>query len=312
MMRAFTLRPATGPAQPIECLSARISAGVAPEASLNLKAILIYAGECVLFGDFEPITAQSGDVVLVAPQTVCGCVSVSPVDVAIAFFNPVFIEEQLRWMRPTYELSGADARAGLMFERGQTLALHPDRTTFGALRSTLTDLMREHEQKERQPERVVRAAELVRVIASLVLDGHVRDSEDQNPCTDTVAMREEIRQVLSVMHENYTTSLRIEDLAASVWMSESALRRAFRAATGLSPRTYLHRLRLARYCGLVVKTSMPLAEAATTVGWASTAHARAEFAKAFGLSPRAYRKLAQSRFSRPGAAPVAPDSSSGG
>lgn len=279
-------------AQPIACRSARIHAGLVPTASENLKAILIRAGQCVLFGDFEPLSVKEGDVVVVPPHTRCGCVSVTTVDATIAFLNPDFVRGQLRWIQSTGKASQRGEYKVPLADHTQAWAVRPDSRTFGVLQSTLTDLVSADDVPEAQGERVVRATELVRVVDSLFAGVQTRSLTVDVP-VPSEPVPQLMRVVLAEIHEKYAEGIRIESLARSVWMSESGLRRAFRRSTGLTPRAYLHRVRLARYEKLVAETSIPLAEASRLVGWASASHARDAFTRLFGVSPRVYRTRIQ-------------------
>lgn len=105
--------------------------------------------------------------------------------------------------------------------------------------------------------------------------------------------RKEVVTALEAMHERYASDLSVSALAREVSLSESAFRRAISAATGMSPRTYLHRIRLLRFEQLVADTDLSLANATRLVGWSSTSYARTVFARSYGFSPSEYRAEAQ-------------------
>lgn len=292
MTPSSTYRPVIDAAQPVACRLARIPAGVVPTASDNLKAILICAGECILIGDFAPVPVKEGDVVIVAPRVRSGCVSVTTVEARVAFINPDFVREQLRWMRPEGSARPRPEVELSTHRRKLAQVLHPDDQTLGALHSKFTGLLDVEDEPNGLGDRVVRATELVRIVDSLFADDDPTQKVVQLP-RPSQPLREEIRVALAAMHEGYASGIRVEALARSVWMSESGLRRAFRASTGLTPRAYLHRLRLTRYEALVAETSIPLAQASVLVGWASPSYAREVFTETFGESPRAYRARVQ-------------------
>lgn len=297
MSSSSTYRPVVEAAQPIACRLAQIRAGVVPTASDNLKAILICAGECILIGDFTPVPVKEGDLVLVAPRVQSGCVSVTTVEAKVAFINPEFVREQLRWMWPEGRVHRCRESELSIGSRNLAQVLRPDRQALGALHSTFTGLLDAEGEPDGLGSRVVGATELVRIVGSLVADDDPTPWAIQLPHPPQ-PVREEIRVVLAAMHNEYASGIRMEALARSVWMSESGFRRAFRASTGLTPRAYLHRLRLARYEALVAATSIPLAQVSVLVGWASASHAREVFTETFGESPRAYRARVQHTGSR--------------
>lgn len=276
-------------AQPIECRTAIVRTGVIPSVSNNLKAILIHEGEGILVGDFDPTPVRSGDLVVVAPSIRCGAVSVSPVDASVAFLNPAFVQDQLHWLDPQRPQHHRQSRTQDLVESRQPRALRPDPSALVEIETQLTRLLQVESQPDPVRERLVRGTELVCSVAALLDDRGQRDACEGTRSAKPTSIREEIQTVLAVMNEHYMSNLRVDALAQSVWMSESSLRRAFRTATGISPREYLHRLRLAHYESLVAETSIPLSEAARLAGWASPSHAREVFTRAHGVSPSRFR-----------------------
>lgn len=76
-------------AQPVECVESYITNGVPPVRSPNHKAMLVRSGTAELSGPFGSHTVTAGDLVLLSAGVVCGSVSLAPVDVVCAYFNPV-------------------------------------------------------------------------------------------------------------------------------------------------------------------------------------------------------------------------------
>jgi len=98
-----------------------------------------------------------------------------------------------------------------------------------------------------------------------------------------------IRRVIGTIEERLHDRLAIEDLAGSVGLSSSRLRRLFREETGLSPAAYLQRKRMERARILLERTSLTVAQVMAQVGIADPSHFARDFRRAHGFSPRAFR-----------------------
>ncbi len=81
----------------------------------------------------------------------------------------------------------------------------------------------------------------------------------------------------------------LDELAGCVHLSVSYLVRLFAAQVGMSPMTYLGRLRAERAAGLLVETDLPVAEIGRLVGWHDPNYASRRFRQYFGDSPAGYR-----------------------
>jgi AraC-like DNA-binding protein len=72
-------------------------------------------------------------------------------------------------------------------------------------------------------------------------------------------------------------------------LSQFALLRAFRAATGLPPHAYLNQLRVRR-ARLLLDDGVPAADVAAQVGFADQAHLTRHFKRVVGVPPAAYQR----------------------
>ncbi len=81
----------------------------------------------------------------------------------------------------------------------------------------------------------------------------------------------------------------LEELAGCVHLSVSYLVRLFAAQVGMSPMTYLGRLRAERAAGLLLETDLPVAEIGRLVGWHDPNYASRRFRQFFADSPAGYR-----------------------
>jgi len=95
--------------------------------------------------------------------------------------------------------------------------------------------------------------------------------------------------VLESMMTDYELPLSPEALAHKMGFSVSQFRRHFRKKFGMSPRTYLTKVRLTAACHLLVTTELPLSDVALKTGFYDKSHFSNQFSKCYGLSPSKYR-----------------------
>ncbi len=81
----------------------------------------------------------------------------------------------------------------------------------------------------------------------------------------------------------------LAELATLTGLSQFALLRAFRAATGLPPHAYLNQLRVRRARRLL-DDGLPAAEVAAEIGFADQAHLTRHFKRVVGVPPAAYQR----------------------
>jgi AraC-like DNA-binding protein len=81
----------------------------------------------------------------------------------------------------------------------------------------------------------------------------------------------------------------LAELAGLTGLSQFALLRAFRAATGLPPHAYLNQLRVRRARRLL-DDGLPAAEVAARTGFADQAHLTRHFKRVVGVPPAAYQR----------------------
>lgn len=99
-----------------------------------------------------------------------------------------------------------------------------------------------------------------------------------------------IDKALKRIHSSYADTMNVDALASLVSMSPSAFHRAFHDVTASSPIQYLKKIRLNKAKDLLTEQKVRVGEAATGVGYESTAQFSREFKRYFGNSPSAYSK----------------------
>jgi AraC-like DNA-binding protein len=98
-----------------------------------------------------------------------------------------------------------------------------------------------------------------------------------------------VGMVRDMLAERLADPPSLAELAALTGLSQFALLRAFRAATGLPPHAYLNQLRV-RHARRLLDNGLPAAEVAARTGFADQAHLTRHFKRVVGVPPAAYQR----------------------
>jgi len=101
-----------------------------------------------------------------------------------------------------------------------------------------------------------------------------------------------LRRVRDRMDREYAQPLNVEALARGVHMSAGHLSRAFRAAYGESPYSYLMTRRIERAMALLQRGDLSVTEVCFAVGCSSLGTFSTRFTELVGMPPSAYRREA--------------------
>ena len=98
----------------------------------------------------------------------------------------------------------------------------------------------------------------------------------------------QMRRVTDYMREHLADDINLETLVALTGLGRARFFQAFKASLGQTPFAHLLHLRLLRARGLLVDTTMPIADIAAEVGLEPTRLAAA-FRRVYQTAPRAFR-----------------------
>lgn len=104
--------------------------------------------------------------------------------------------------------------------------------------------------------------------------------------TSAGSQSQRIAKAIDWLKVNYTSPLRIEDLASRVQMSTSSLHHHFRRLTAMSPLQYQKWMRLNEAKRLMLNEALDATTAAFQVGYESPSQFNREYSRMFGLSPK--------------------------
>jgi AraC-like DNA-binding protein len=94
-----------------------------------------------------------------------------------------------------------------------------------------------------------------------------------------------IAEVIKRLKADFTSPLRVEDLAEQANMSASSLHRHFKAVTSMSPLQYQKQLKLLSARQMMLAENADATQAAYQVGYESTSQFSREYARMFGAPP---------------------------
>ncbi|MFC3077798.1 helix-turn-helix domain-containing protein [Phenylobacterium terrae] len=94
-----------------------------------------------------------------------------------------------------------------------------------------------------------------------------------------------LRRIRDFVGAHLSRPIAIAELAACVGLSVGYFQRSFRAATGLTPLTYLHQVRTEYASRLLAEEGLSVAEAAARVGFVNASHFARVYRRIRGQSP---------------------------
>jgi AraC-like DNA-binding protein len=110
------------------------------------------------------------------------------------------------------------------------------------------------------------------------------------PATEQLRELARLRRVRDRIDREYAQPLDVEALARGVHMSAGHLSRAFRAAYGESPYSYLMTRRIERAMALLQRGDLSVTEVCFAVGCSSLGTFSTRFTELVGMPPSAYRR----------------------
>jgi len=103
-----------------------------------------------------------------------------------------------------------------------------------------------------------------------------------------------IQKVLDFIGKNLESHLPLSELASLTSLSDSRFRHLFTVETGMSPRVYLRKLRLARARQFLDESRLNIDQIALKVGWQDRSHFERRFKQVYGVTPAQYRNAMRS------------------
>ena len=105
-----------------------------------------------------------------------------------------------------------------------------------------------------------------------------------------------IQFVINFMKQNLEKDFVLSQIATLLNLSDSRLRHLFTAETGISPRTYMRKLRLAAAKDLLRSSLFTIDQIAMKVGWRDRSHFERRFKQLYGMTPAQHRQSERLNF----------------
>ena len=112
------------------------------------------------------------------------------------------------------------------------------------------------------------------------------------------ALADQLSAVITYLHDNYSKSLSLGELAALVPLSEAQFCRSFKLLTGMPPFQYLIRYRILQSCNELISTNKKITDIAISNGFNNISYYNRAFLQLMHMTPSEYRKkhIASSSF----------------
>ena len=134
------------------------------------------------------------------------------------------------------------------------------------------------------PKTLLRVNELLHlVISDAYLHAFSLNNKPKTPMDD----------VCSYMKNHYMEEIKLDDLAAIVHLNKNYFVRQFKKAFGISPISYLIKIRMDYAKKFLAESTLPIKTVAALCGYNDPSFFNSYFKKAFNVSPAAYRRSQQ-------------------
>ena len=115
----------------------------------------------------------------------------------------------------------------------------------------------------------------------------VMEQQYVNEDKDTARLKE----MINYLHQHYAEKINLQQVAATVNISERECLRCFNKIIGTTPMKYLTRYRISVAAGLLANSDMNVTEVCRLTGFESPSHFALTFRKMVEMTPREYRKF---------------------
>lgn len=280
-------------------------AATEPRAYDCVRISFVRSGSAILYSEFGLRPASIGDVVALAPCTLCGWEPEGSVTVTTLYLDRDFLVDQVFWQHASVFTDRLQAKQFLetrYAEPAQIVRLGTDRV--GLLMPWLDELVALSLDNP-APERFYKAQALLFAVLDVVMP-YIDVTERRITSRQRASMfpglpghrvfdpiRDEVRHAASLLRHKSERRWTLGALAKAVHLSPSHLGRLFVPAFGKTPIAYLTMLRAEQMAHLLRTTDEPIATVARKVGWTDPAYAGRLFRRSIGITPREYRSLSQ-------------------
>ncbi|WP_181273871.1 helix-turn-helix domain-containing protein [Brevibacterium oceani] len=275
-----------------------------PQAFDCVKLVAVRDGSAIVHSAFGTRPVRVGDIVLFAPNVLCGSEPEDHVTVTTVYLDSDYVVDQVYWQYASVladRLTAQQFVAAVYTEPAQVIRL--DENGMGMLTPWLDELVALSTDGDFARNFYRMQAlwfNIAHVVAPYIRASPVRISASQRAHIRPTLprsrrfepVRAEARSAAELLHRAPAERWTLDALAKRVHLSPSQLSRVFTDAYGKTPLAYLTMLRAEYLARSLRETDLPIEAAMREVGWRSRGHAAQQFRKYVGLTPTRYRQLA--------------------
>jgi AraC family L-rhamnose operon regulatory protein RhaS len=190
--------------------------------------------------------------------------------------------------------------AGAAADRREQKWLHLTPTQYSVVHAALAELHLEWQSETRLGALLTRGL-FFRLLAQL--SRFHAENSGRSPDSSTAVLplphagvhESTVAAAVRYMEEHYREPLRVEQVAASVFLSPDRFTEVFAQGMGRTPRDYLRHLRVEQAKMLLTTTDLPIARVAEESGFGEAAYFTRVVRAETGMTPSAYRHRSQSQ-----------------
>lgn len=285
----------------VRTTTARLPVG--PSAFDCVKLIVPRSGSALLFGESDRLSLNVGDVLALAPATLCGLEPEGRITVTTLYLDRDYLIDQFFWRHAGVLTDRMEA--GRVFndrypEPAHLMRLGEDRI----MRLTpWLDELTALSANGPSADQFYRVQTLLHSALDVIAPWQPPETTSQPPSRRTVSsgllpghrvfapLRPEAQEASRLLRSAPERRWTLSELAEAVHLSPSQLGRVFVSAFGKTPMTYLTMLRVELMATLLRKTNRPIRSIAQEAGWSDPDYATRQFRRCAGLTPQQYRAL---------------------
>lgn len=290
---------------PLEARNETHHRPVAPVAFDCVKFVVIRGGSARLISEFGTQHVNHGDVVVLAANTLCGAEPEGWITTTTLYLDRDYVIDQVFWQHAALFKSRLDASEFLDANYAEPAQVVRLGETRAAQLIPWLDELAILSIEGLSAEHFYRAQALVSAVLDVVVP-HLAITPQRVISTRRSSvvpstprhrvfrpLRDEARRAAELLAGELDRRWLVSELAHSVHLSSSQLRRVFTEAFGKTPITYLTMLRIERMAHLLKATDSPISLIAALVGWGDADFAARQFRRNLGVSPTEYRRISR-------------------
>ena len=135
--------------------------------------------------------------------------------------------------------------------------------------------------------------QILTVELMITLSRAIRSEWEESLRVKNGKARELVLIAKEYMEQNYDRGISVADAASYVFLSQGYFTRAFRDELGISPMSFLMKIRIDKACELLTNNEIKVSGVAMQIGFSSPQRFNVAFRKQMGMTPMQYRRFSQ-------------------